>query len=413
MRKIFYVCLIIGAGLSLSACGAEGLFTPTATPSPTVTVTPSPTITPSPTPTATLTPTPTPTPIGGGSGRLLFSGNVPVSYAVGDGTTIQTTGKQLYTFDQLTGEKAALITVELLKDKLGQEIVRADFLPSYNGELILVSASTEIRMDGYDTADYYIVNSELTEWIPLLDLDALTVVWQWSPNNQMLIGNALYKTALDVYIVNSDGSEMRKINDRSVSSPDWSPDSQGIYWIENKKPIYYDLATGEKTQLDPNQASENVIAQNRNLTKLDVSPFAEKLMFTTDAPVAFVANTDFSDAGVIIGGFSDSCQGKFKPSVLAWSPDGKYFLIRSYYCISMFRTLLPQKSDRLILADDTLKNITNKPFKMEEGCGWTSDGSLAVLQKTDAGQQLSLVNPETGEVIDSIPSIGYCPIWLR
>lgn len=406
MKKQYLIFITILMLVGLNACGMQATLPPTSTITATISPTITNTITPSPEPTST--PTPTPTPIGGGSGKFFFTESVAASYKLDNGNTIQASGQALYLMDQFTANSKLVLDRKVIEERLGKPLVRVFFFPSPDGKMILVRASTSMSMDGPDSCENYLVNSELTEWIPLLDSSAFTSAWIWAPDSSKLLGSIFSSNEVDLLIVNKDGSNLQELS-KNGYRPSWSKDKSTIFWIEAGKPVKYNLDSGEKIILDPNISSEFINAGPRKVSDISVSPFGDWLIYITDKNVSILTKYDLTEGKVIIDGSSDSCKGKYPSQVIAWSPDGKYFLVRAYNCVKLSGLLIPKASDRIISIEDAKIHV----YRMEKGCGWSPDGSFVKIEKIDGSYQMIFEDLSTSTVVASFRYSGNCPAWIR
>ena len=84
-------------------------------------------------------------------------------------------------------------------------------------------------------------------------------------------------------------------------------------------------------------------------------------------------------------------------------------MMRTYTCVQLWGSLIPKSTDKVINIEDA---STHK-FGIEEGCGWSPDGSFIHIKKVDGRQQLIFEELTTLAVITSVDFGGNCPVWVR
>ncbi len=396
------IYIVLAISFLLSACGTPLI--PNSTP--TSTSIPS-TLTPTRTP--TTTPTITPTPVGGGKGFMLYPFSVPEKYSLPDGSQIQFSGEALYRLDLATQKSSNLITRESFENAIGKKFSSTLYESSPDGTLILIYASTEIAMTGYDTYETYITTLDLKSITPLLTSGAQNIHWVWSPDSGALIGYAVKGTSATIYLVNSDGSDMKIIREPAwVSNPQWSWDSEKIYWLDNGKPMVFDIQTN---------STKAIAAVEEPLNTMLYSPSGKYVAYSTMKNEFFVTKADFSEARSISVRVENNCQGKYPPRIVAWSADEKNILIKSTSCLVLFKNLIPKSSYSVALVEDgTRVSFKNIQGELSEYCGWSPDNHLVLLGKLDKKGYLILVKiveNYSSDPIEAIPYNGRCPMWIK
>lgn len=237
MRHLFLVSLVILISTSTASCGPGELFGPkfTSTPTTTLTLTSTSTSTITPTPTITLTPTPTPTPIGGGSGMILV-----VQETDGEIVTLSEGSKYPYPssilrlMDLNDPPGKVLISKEQLEDILNKHLISTFFDPSPDGSKTLIYACTSFERSGC-SSEVYIASLDLSSLVPIKVDAAKYMNWVWSPDSTKVLGQVFFETGNSIYVVKSDGSELRKLGGSIYynGDPFWSFDGLKIYWFQN------------------------------------------------------------------------------------------------------------------------------------------------------------------------------------
>lgn len=396
MKRIFFIILVIGIVLSITSCKSGQSFEPTTTP--TQTSTSIPTITPTPTP----TPAPTATPIGGGSGEILFSSSVQEKAKLENGNTLLYTGEQLNLLEFDPRETKALISKDQMVEILSKDLYRTRFLPSPDGKQVLITASTAVSFGEFDTYEYYIASLDLSSLVPILDAGATAINWIWSPDGSMLLGDTLIDNSKLIYIVNNDGSGLRKlIENPTITDPEWSFDGSKVYWLAVGLPMVTDL-DGTNTQL----------LDGLLLIDKSFSPDGKKVAYLTEDSELYIADDDFSNAQLISGDFNSvSCHGQFPSKFLDWSGDSQYIIFQSNSCLSIGGQLFPSALEYLFqISDGGLVKVGIGA----EFCGWSPDNKFVYIKERDEGNQLVLVDVEfigTAAEVE-ISYSGRCPSWI-
>jgi hypothetical protein len=361
-----------------------------------------------PEPTATATPEPTPTPVGGATGQFLYTSSVREEFKMENGLFLNYTGYQLNMMDLVSEESGVLIDKDLMSEEMGVALARTRFSPSPDGSLIMVTASTKVTFNSFDEFENYIVSSDLRTMIPILDAGATFVNWTWSPDGSMLLGDTLIDNTKAVYLVNSDGSGLRKLaQSPAITSPVWSADSGKVYWLVAGLPVMLDLSAGDS---EPGL----VTGTPGSLATFSFSPDGQKAAYITTAGKLSVAGSDFSDPQEVGGTYiSDTCQGRFPPRILEWSSDSQYLIVSTNICVTINKVLFPSTKTILLSVVDgsQLKSMHEDNGEL---CGWAPDGSFVFRTAGDEGRTLVI-----GDVEATNPDFiledfsGSCPSWIQ
>lgn len=396
MKRLFFIVLVISIG-SITACSPGQSIEPTTTP----------TLTSTPIPTSTPTPAPTPTPIGGGGGEILFSSTVSEKAPMGNGLFLNYTSYKLDLLDLDTMESRELITKDLLSEELGKELYRTRFSPSPDGTKVLIAASTAVSFGEPDTHEYYIASLDLSSLVPILDSGATAINWIWSPDGSMLLGDALESNLKTLYIINSDGSGLRKlIENWLITSPEWSFDGLKIYYLDLGNPMVIDIDGSNKQQAGGIELY---------LKQMLFSPDGDRVAYFTNDSELYIADNDFSNAQLIPGNYaSESCKGQFLPRILEWSSESQYIIVQTNYCFNIRGQLFPQATDFLIRISDGAPVDVGADARGQHLCGWSPDKTYVYIKDGDEGNQLVLVDVEligTDAELE-ISYSGGCPSWI-
>ena len=422
MKHLVFISLVFLVSISMAACSSEQLIDPTFTSTPTTTLTPTslptstltPTLTPThvPTPTNTLTPTLTPIPIGGGSGKILFSqiteGEIVTFY---DGSTGSMVSSILQLMDLANPPGEALISKEKLEEILNMNLIASRFVPSPDGSKSLIVACTSFEPRGCIN-EVYISTLDLSNFVPIIVDDSSFAHWVWSPDSTKLLGIVYSDTTKSFYVINNDGSEMRKLvelsgSNRYYGDPYWSFDGSEIYWAQ--------FGGLRAINVDGSNNRRHLGDDFLNLRSLQFSPDGQKVAYFLNISGGYflnVANGDFSNAQIVF-----EIDSKFNsPEVISWSQDNQFILVKYYLCPELACGGGFPKTE-LIKADDGKIVSFNVPeANIKEFCGWAPNDEFVYIHKDDNGMEyLVLVELSHIGFPDSsykIPFNGECPIWL-
>ena len=154
----------------------------------------------------------------------------------------------------------------------------------------------------------------------------------WSPNGQRIAFHAYRDKNHDIYVMNADGSEQKRLtNNRPYNDhPFWSPDGKKIAFIA--------VRDGNAAQLTPDQRREIYVmnadgSEQNNLTNnpgfdanFSWSPDGKKIAFVSlrDGNLEiYVMNADGSEQKRLT-------KDPVEDAIPSWSPDGKKIVFRSY-----------------------------------------------------------------------------------
>jgi Tol biopolymer transport system component len=147
----------------------------------------------------------------------------------------------------------------------GSDLQQLTQNPMYDAEPILSSDGKKIVFGSQREGDFdvYIMDSDgsntqrLTDRVgydggPWLSPDGTKIVWRaWHPESEQdkalwagsMTGNYILSTPLDLWIMNSDGTDKRRITDNGATNwaPSWHPDGKRIIFSSNMDDWHADL----------------------------------------------------------------------------------------------------------------------------------------------------------------------------
>lgn len=408
-RIVTLLALILS--LLISGCEPGQLFSPTVTATSTITVTPTSTFTSTitPTPTITLTPTPIPTPLGGGSGKILFISETlgeTVTYYDGSQGAYPSYELKLMQLSDLASN--SLISKAQLEGLLNEPFISTSFNPSPDGSKTLIYACTSFK--GYCSDEVYIASLDLNSIVPLRVDGAESTWWKWSPDGTMLAGTAYVGNAKnEIYVINSDGSELRKIVESGYNyDPFWSPDGTIVYWQQ------YETLRMVNIFGSNNQPVSDGFVPFRGGAQF--SPDGQEVAFFVNDYSLYVAKFDFSSANKIFETSSENT-----PQVLSWSHDNQYILIQYTRCPEGVEPGCGYglHIEAIIRANNGEEFSLGVPdTNMKLLCSWSPDDKFVYIRHDDNGLEY-LVFADLSHLDSPDSSVGIrfndgaCPIiWL-
>jgi len=299
---------------------------------------------------------------------------------------------------------------ERLGEILGKQLRFGVSYPSPDGSMILIYAFTDEPNGRFYEA--YIASLDLITLVPIkVDWTNYTE-WVWSPDSTKLLSQVAFGNNRMIYVINSDGSELRKLVDATPYSwdPYWSFDGSEIYWSD-----YGVLRAINIDSLIIHRIGDGY----NNLESLVFSPNGQKVayfLFTKGKSSLYVANADFSNANMIFRLDRES----YNPLAPSWSPDNQYILVNYYPCPEFIgHGCRSSKIEGAIVKADDGESVS---LSVPEGniktlCGWAPDGKFVYIRKEDTGREyLELVDLSHLDSPESSVRISYqdlgCPIWL-
>jgi Tol biopolymer transport system component len=223
----------------------------------------------------------------------------------------------------------------------------------------------------------------------------MTQAFSWSPDGKKIAFHTRSASALalDIYVVNADGSGQKNLTNSpdsdsrppatldSDSGPSWSPDGKKIAfrsYRDGNYEIYVMNADGSEPKRLTNSPDSDLDPS--------WSPDGKKIAFTSSTFVyrdIYVMNADGSEQKRL----TNSPGSDLDPS---WSPDGKKI---AFYSGSA------RKQDIYVMNADgsEQKNLTNSPA-MDENPSWSPDGTkIAFVSTGDLYNDIHVMNVDGSE----------------
>ncbi len=206
--------------------------------------------------------------------------------------------------------------------------------PSSAGRIAFVSA----RDGDYDI---YVRQADGALSGPLWDTDpnsgyAGTAEYdpEWSPDGTQLVFSSNRDGDFEIYVMNPDGSGVRKITNNGVldRDPSWSPDGNSIVFATSDNPSYgnEDLSVIHRDPLSPTGWGTPQTLMSRPLSDRtpEWSPDGSKIVFAGDGDInewrlnIYVMNSDGS-------GVTQLTSSSLDEIIPTWSPDGSQIAFTS------------------------------------------------------------------------------------
>lgn len=358
----------------------------TETAAPTATYTPSPTLTP----TSTPTETPIPTPLGGGDGILIYSqyfaGNIYQVNSDGSGLkeilsrpeieSIIGSEYQEVVYQSYSGYNYLIIDGDLYE--LTDEWQLVSKVDLNVGDIYVYTISPDGRYFVYET-----INRDKF----ISSLDGLGTRLLFGANDRF-IGISADSTTIyytrdfgrEMWAVNSDGSNKRKLNLESLKSS--TP--------------YEDISLPEGTIIISRPQRIDTIAISQDKKQVAFTWF--DLLFVADA-----ADLEFSNPRLVT---------KLPESAhtLVWSPNGEYLLVGLYFCANSSCN----PGDAIVV--NVMQNKVEREFSSTEYknatlCGFSPD-SKQIIFSFFSDSLFRLVEKDGQSSIDIRTQWPYsCPVW--
>ncbi len=196
---------------------------------------------------------------------------------------------------------------------------------------VQLHATGRIAFHSERTGDFeiWVMNADGTDAHPLTTAAGRDIEPAWSPDGTRIVFASARddERNLQLYIMDADGSNQRRLFSDVLSwdnwSPDWSPDGQTIAFQSNRDVIQngFDLYT---VNIDGTNERPLFVGKG-NQYHPDWSPDGKAIAFVNDAEGnadIWIANADGSNAHAITHTYWDEAYPR-------WSPDGQWILFQS------------------------------------------------------------------------------------
>lgn len=372
-------------------------------------LTPTPSMTPTITPTSTAIPTATVTPIGGGTGSFLFESMIDEKVTLPSGKATSFAGYKLYEYDLATSTMKIILTRGDVELAIGKTLYATQFTPSNDGKFTVIQAATEGEAGSSYRYEYYIATIDLSKIVMLEDTGAKVIRWIWSPNDLQVIGKAHFAASDQIYVVNNDGSGMKKLfNSDQALQPQWVENGKKITWLNNGDPMIYDTQTG---------TNEMIPGAPGKLFDLATSQDGKRIGYVTSENVGILSAADFITDKIDFLSGPVGCKNDSHPIFNEWSNDGTYVFGTTYFCMGIKGLLIPVPVISLAATTDG-KTVDLKPLqgKIVSYCGWTPDNKFVFLTSEDEARYLVMVDIVGNSISEPLmkdPFAGSCPIWMK
>jgi len=252
----------------------------------------------------------------------------------------------------------------------------------------------------------------------LIDVSAGPAI-KWSPDGR-LIAFRLYNDARGLYVMNRDGSDLRKVaeatgeisdsTDRYNSSFDWSPDSSRLAFITPNNMAWPpgDGRNGELHSVDVDSGRERTISAGA-MGSIAWSPDGSRLAFGRGNGSVVVVSAD--------GSGERTLPSTGYPGGIAWSPDGSLIAFeqeRFRGCAGDSCERYPEDGSYLTVVDPELTAPRVVDYLPMAGCcwhgafggiiDWSLDGtSITRATWLDDSRAIRTVDVDSGAVIAQFP----------
>lgn len=198
----------------------------------------------------------------------------------------------------------------------------------------------------------------------------------WSPDGTRIVfvSHRAVATQADLWIMNSDGSNARKLDEKS-SEPTWSPDGTKIAYASYKMNSRFQIYVANADGTNSRNISNSSYGDSSPLW----SPDGSKIVFVgvrPNSPQIYVMNADGSDQQALAPSFQTTTGA-------VWSRDGRRIAFGA--SPNAYADVYRINADRTDLV-----NLTETPMADDDRATWSPDGSqLAIVTSRDSDQNVN------------------------
>jgi len=247
--------------------------------------------------------------------------------------------------------------------------------------------------------DIYIMNADGSNVRRIVDDPEYDVSPQWSPDGGKIVFVTGRNGNFDVYEMNADGTEQKNLtadNDKGDGAPVWSHDGNNVAFsrtIDGKKQIFIMDANGGNLKRVTNNAADNELPY--------WSPDSSKLIFQSDIDGNWEIYTISVDGE--LAQLTDDAADDLSPD---WSPDGNRIA---------FSSNRNGKQHIYVMNADgsSLAQITNSPAEDTEPA-WAPDGKRIVFASLrDGNKEIYVMNADGSnpQRLTNDPALESFPRW--
>ena len=247
--------------------------------------------------------------------------------------------------------------------------------------------------------DIYVMNADGSNVRRIVDDPEYDVSPQLSPDGRKLVFVTGRMGNFDVFEMNADGTGQRNLtpdNDKGDGAPIWSPDGNNIAFarrIDGKHQIFIMDAAGTNLKRVTNNAADNELPS--------WSPDSSKLVFQSDRDgnwEIYVISVDGE-----LDQLTDDAADDLSPD---WSPDGNRIVLSSNR--NGMQHIYVMNAD-----GSSLTQITNSPAEDTEPV-WAPDGKrIAFASVRDGNKEIHVMNADGSNPrrLTNDPAVDTLPRW--